>query len=143
MTLLPLKLCFSVKDALQQDGIFRHHAPLLELQDLDQRALLSEFIFPSHQFVWDDLTLAGAPQAGPYTLSSSATLLILSIRVPARPSRRVSNQGYSAARDGYWSLNEFGPLVGVGAGQAEGGNEVESGRAWHRWAAECALRIHM
>ena len=42
MTLLPLNLRFGVEDALQQDGIFRHHTPLLDLQDLDQSALLGE-----------------------------------------------------------------------------------------------------
>ncbi len=35
-----------LEDALQQDGIFRHHTPLLDLQDLDQSALLGEFVFP-------------------------------------------------------------------------------------------------
>jgi hypothetical protein len=40
MTLLPLDLRFGFEDALQQDGIFCHHTPLLDLQDLDQSALL-------------------------------------------------------------------------------------------------------
>lgn len=39
MTLLPLNLRFGFEDALQQDGIFRHHTPLLDLQVLDQGAL--------------------------------------------------------------------------------------------------------
>lgn len=43
MTLLPLTLCFGFEDALQQDGIFRHHTLLLDLQNLDQSALQASF----------------------------------------------------------------------------------------------------
>ncbi|EHK74391.1 hypothetical protein SM0020_29140 [Sinorhizobium meliloti CCNWSX0020] len=50
MTLLPLNLRFGFEDALQQDGIFRHHTPLLQLQDLDQRSLLGEFVFQAESF---------------------------------------------------------------------------------------------
>jgi hypothetical protein len=39
-TLLALDLCLDFEDALQQDGVFRHHASFLDLQVLDQRALL-------------------------------------------------------------------------------------------------------
>ncbi|WP_158269015.1 hypothetical protein [Ensifer sp. NM-2] len=51
MTLLPLNLRFGFEDALQQDGIFRHHTPLLDLQDLDQRTLLGEFVFPGRELL--------------------------------------------------------------------------------------------
>src|ERR1700675_207282 len=62
MTLLPLNLRFGFEDALQQDGIFRHHTPLLDLQDLDQSALLGEFVFPGRQLLGDDPAIAGATQ---------------------------------------------------------------------------------
>lgn len=55
MTLLPLDLRFGFEDALQQDGIFRHHTPLLDLQDLDQSALLGQFVFPGRQLTFRSL----------------------------------------------------------------------------------------
>ena len=60
MTLLPLNLRFGVEDALQQDGIFRHHTPLLDLQDLDQSALLGEFVFTGCELLGNDLAITGA-----------------------------------------------------------------------------------
>ncbi len=62
VTLLPLDLRFGFEDALQQDGIFGHHTPLHDLQDLDQSALLGEFVFPGRQLVRDDLVIVGPAQ---------------------------------------------------------------------------------
>jgi hypothetical protein len=37
---------FCFEDALQEDGIFGDQAPLLDLQNLDQRPLLSQLVLP-------------------------------------------------------------------------------------------------
>ena len=49
MTFVPLGLGFGFQDALEQAGIFRDQTAFLDLQDLDQRSLLGEFVFPGCQ----------------------------------------------------------------------------------------------
>ena len=62
MTLVPLSVCLGVEDAFEQNGIFRGEPSFFDLQDLDQSALLGEFVLPGRQLLGDDLAIAGATQ---------------------------------------------------------------------------------
>jgi hypothetical protein len=62
MTLLVLDFRFGFEDALQQNGILCDQASFLDLQYLDQRSLLGEFVFPGCQLLGEDLAIAGAVQ---------------------------------------------------------------------------------
>ena len=55
VTLLPLNLRLGFEGTLQQDGIFGDEPSFLDLQNLDQRSLLGELVFPGRQLLGNDL----------------------------------------------------------------------------------------
>ncbi|MBB5577583.1 hypothetical protein [Rhizobium paranaense] len=63
MTLLSLDLRFGLQCGLHQDGIFTHHASLLDLQNLDQGSLLGELVFPGSQLFGNNLAFSGTTRS--------------------------------------------------------------------------------